>query len=72
MTKQEFIQTIKSLQDQSWGLFESLVDQIEVENKKDDRLPLSQEKYDNLVKKLISELNSVVKVEDEDDEEGDW
>jgi hypothetical protein len=60
MTKKEFVQTIKDLQEQSWGVFEMLVDKIEVE--KDDRIEVSEDDYDELVESLIEGLGKKVKV----------
>ena len=60
MTKKEFIETIKSLQEQSWGVFEMLVNEIEVED--DGKIKVSEDEYEGLVDELLEGLKRKVKV----------
>lgn len=57
MTKSEFIQTIKSLQDQSWGVFEMLVNEIEAENAaQPTKVVISSELFKDLADSIASEI----------------
>jgi hypothetical protein len=60
MTKREFIETIKNLQEQSWGVFEMLVNEIECED--DGKIKVSEDEYDGLVGELLEGLKRKVKV----------
>ncbi len=57
MTKQEFVQTIKDLQDQSWGIFETLVDQIDTtEATTSDKISIGSDTFKDLVSTIADEI----------------
>lgn len=62
MTKAQFVQTIKDLQEQSWGIFEYLVDQIEVDGEKSDKIEITEEDYDSMMSDFSTLLEERFKV----------
>lgn len=64
MTKKEFVETIKSLQDQSWGIFEALVDQIELDGEQESKIAISADTYDDMITEFAELLDQRFKVKD--------
>ena len=59
MTKQEFIETIKGLQDQSWGVFEQLVDQIDTtEAATGDKISIGSDTLNDIISTVASEIEN--------------
>jgi hypothetical protein len=59
MTKQEFIDTVKNLQDQSWGVFETLVDQIDTtEATTSDKISIGSDTFHDIVHRVAQEIET--------------